>query len=66
MYFSEWLVPPKNIKSISEGETAVDGLKQKVKTLEMEVSNEKRQRLAAEKQVCVTCILSLFFIFRLK
>ncbi|KAK7482767.1 hypothetical protein BaRGS_00025933 [Batillaria attramentaria] len=47
----EWLVPPKSTKAISDSENLLDSLKQKVKTLEMELKDEKRQRQAAEKQL---------------
>ncbi|XP_076447474.1 uncharacterized protein LOC143284568 [Babylonia areolata] len=47
----EWLVPPKSTKSMSDGETLLDSLKEKVKALEMELKDEKRQRMTAEKQL---------------
>ena len=39
------------MKSMSEGETAVDSLRQKVKDLELQLKDEKRQRVSAEKQL---------------
>ncbi|XP_070193578.1 uncharacterized protein [Littorina saxatilis] len=47
----EWLVPPKSTQSMSDGETLLDSLKQKVKKMEMELNDEKRQRKSAEKQL---------------
>ncbi|PVD25252.1 hypothetical protein C0Q70_15750 [Pomacea canaliculata] len=50
----EWLVPPKSsneAKAMNESENQLEALKQRVKSLEMMLQDEKKQKIAVEKQL---------------